>query len=71
MKNIIATFQIITSFLLIMAIILQPKGEGLNQSFGNNEFYKTKRGMEKALFIITIILIFSFLILSITNFLIK
>lgn len=68
----ITIVQIVVSILLITAILLQPKGEGLSQTFGGvSDFYKTRRGMEKILFTTTIILIVVFLVTSLLSFLVK
>lgn len=72
MKNILPASQIIVALLLIMCILLQPKGEGLSQTIGGSgELYKTRRGMEKILFSLTIILIILFFTVSVLSFLIK
>jgi preprotein translocase subunit SecG len=68
MKNIVLIFQIGVSVLLIALILLQAKGTGLGRTWGGSgEFYKSKRGMEKVLFSITIILVFIFLATSILS----
>ena len=52
--------------ILIGLIILQSKGTGLGSTFGGDMgFYGTKRGAEKMLFILTIIIAVLFFILSI------
>ena len=72
MKNTLLIIQIIISILLIIVVLLQPKGEGLSQTFGGaGELYKTRRGMEKLLFKLTIVLIVIFIILSLAGFLVK
>lgn len=66
MKNFFIIFQIIISILLIGAILLQNKGQGLSSTFGGGgEFYRSKRGLEKILFLATILLACLFLITSI------
>jgi protein translocase SecG subunit len=60
MKNtILPITQIIISLLLITFILLQNKGAGLSQVFGGSDSYsyRTKRGLEKILSRLTIILI--------------
>lgn len=58
--------QIIISVLLIGAILLQSRGSGLGSAWGGGgESYHTKRGVEKSLFIGTIILVISFSLVSI------
>lgn len=71
MKPIITAVQISTSLLLIGAIIVQAKGTGLGSAWGGSgEFYRSKRGVEKILFIATIVLAALFLLSSIANILV-
>lgn len=50
-------FLIVISILLTGAILLQQRGSGLSASFGGDgSSYHTKRGLEKILFIATIVL---------------
>jgi preprotein translocase subunit SecG len=57
--------QVIVSILLIVAILLQNRGTGLGSTFGGSGgVYLTKRGLEKKLFIATIILAILFFVLS-------
>ncbi|OGE32133.1 preprotein translocase subunit SecG [Candidatus Daviesbacteria bacterium RIFCSPHIGHO2_01_FULL_44_29] len=65
MKQIIYFAQIIIGILLVTLIILQAKGTGLGSTFGSSMgMYSTRRGAEKVLFILTIILSFLFIISS-------
>ena len=49
--------QIVIATLLTLAILLQSRGVGLSGVFGGGgNIYRTKRGVEKKLFILTIIL---------------
>jgi len=57
MRNILFWFQIVVSILLIVAILLQQKGGGLGSAFGGDSaVYRSRRGIEKTLFIATIAL---------------
>ena len=57
MKAVVSLIQIILGILLIVVIIIQQKGAGLGSAFGADlGFYRTKRGAEKLLFYLTIIL---------------
>ncbi len=68
MKNFLTILQIISAVLLVSAILLQNRGQGLSSSFGGGgEFYRSKRGLEKILFRATIILTGLFLLSSILN----
>ncbi|MBI5153569.1 MAG: preprotein translocase subunit SecG [Parcubacteria group bacterium] len=53
--------QVVVAVLIIAAILLQPRGMGLGSAFGGEgSLYYTRRGMEKVLFIVTIVLIVLF-----------
>jgi protein translocase, SecG subunit len=64
--------QIVVSILLIIAVLMQQRGTGLSATFGGEgNIYRTKRGVEKALFIATIVLSIVFFAIAIANILIK
>lgn len=57
MPKILSILQIIVSILLVTAILLQQRGGGLSAVFGGGgDVYRTKRGLEKIIFIATIVL---------------
>jgi preprotein translocase subunit SecG len=65
MNNIVLLVQILISGSLIGVILLQAKGTGLGRAWGGSgEFYRSKRGVEKILFRITIALAVLFLFSS-------
>ena len=58
--------QIVLSIALILVILFQVKGGGLGGIFGQpGSVYRTKRGVEKRLFQLTIVLVVLFIIASI------
>ena len=58
--------QIVLAVTLIIVLALQVKGGGLGGIFGQADgVYRTKRGVEKTLFQVTIVLSVLFVILSI------
>ena len=60
--------QVIISILLIILILLQQRGGGLSGVFGGSEgVYRTRRGVEKSIFIATIILAVLFLATAFLN----
>ena len=64
--------QIILSSALILAVLLQVKGGGLGGIFGQADtVYRTKRGAEKTLFQLTIVLVILFITVSILALRIK
>ncbi|HPI67063.1 MAG TPA: preprotein translocase subunit SecG [bacterium] len=71
MTTILNYLQLIVSILLIILILLQQRGSGLGAAFGGGgDVYLTKRGAEKTIFILTIILSAIFLALGILRLLI-
>jgi preprotein translocase subunit SecG len=66
METYFSIAQIILSVALILAILLQVRGGGLGGIFGQADtVYRTKRGVEKTLFQLTIGLVVLFIIISI------
>ncbi|HEC34345.1 MAG TPA: preprotein translocase subunit SecG [Chloroflexi bacterium] len=61
--------QIILGIALIGIILLQTRSGGLGSVFGGAEtsIYRTRRGVERTLFILTIILSLLFFIIAIIN----
>jgi preprotein translocase subunit SecG len=63
--------QIIISVVLVVVILLQAKGSGLGGIFGGDGgFYRTRRGLEKTLFNVTIVLAALFLLISLVSVLV-
>lgn len=68
MHTIITIIQIIVSLLLIIGIILQQRGGGLSAVFGGDgSVYRTRRGIEKVIFIATIVLAVLFFLTAFLN----
>lgn len=64
--------QVVVAILLMVAILMQNRGAGLGGVFGGTGgVYLTKRGLEKKLFIATIILAVIFILLSLSVFFVK
>lgn len=62
------SIQIILGILLILVILLQSKGAGIGSTFGGElAMYRTKRGAEKLLFRLTILLSVLFILASIVG----
>lgn len=58
--------QIIIAIVLIAAVLLQVRGGGLGGIFGSQTgTYRTKRGIERTLFQLTIVLSLIFVVISI------
>jgi preprotein translocase subunit SecG len=57
--------QIILAVAVILAVLFQVRGGGLGGIFGQADtVYRTKRGVEKTLFQLTIVLVALFIIIS-------
>lgn len=60
--------QIILSIVLMLAILLQTKGEGFSGTFSTDvSVFRTRRGVEKTLFQFTIVLAIVFILMSILS----
>lgn len=72
MKQFLPYLQISISILLIITVLLQGKGAGLSNVFGGaSAIHQTKRGFDKFLHIVTIILAIIFLSLALLNLILK
>lgn len=68
MNNYLSIIQIIISGILISLILLQAKGVGLGRAWGGGgDFYKSRRGVEKIIFNLTIFVAIIFLASSILS----
>ncbi len=68
MQTYLNVAQLVLSIALILTILLQLRGGGLGGIFGQpSTVYRTKRGVEKTLFQLTIALVVLFIIISIVT----
>ncbi len=67
MKIALQIIQIVISIALIALVVLQAKGGGLGSLFGSQggAITKTRRGLEKTLFQLTVVLAIAFLSVAI------
>ena len=64
--NLLDIIQIAVSIFLIITILLQQRGGGLSGAFGGEgSVYSTRRGIEKSIFIASVILAAFFFVISI------
>jgi preprotein translocase subunit SecG len=69
---IFLSVQIFIAVLLITAILMQARGAGLGEAWGgSSDFFTSRRGMEKIIFLTTVILAILFLLISIINLVLK
>jgi preprotein translocase subunit SecG len=61
--------QIVISVALIVLILIQSKGSGMGSLFGGGDsgVYTTRRGVEKTLFNLTVIVALAFFLVAIIN----
>jgi protein translocase SecG subunit len=65
MENFFLIAQIVFALITAVLIIMQSKGTGIGSTFGGDMgFYGTKRGAEKMLFGLTIVVVALFVISS-------
>jgi preprotein translocase subunit SecG len=67
MKTVLLVLHTLFAIALIALILLQSSKGGLGSSFGGGEFYRTKRGAERVVFLLTFIVAALFLVTSISN----
>ena len=67
----LAIAQLVIGVVLIILVLLQQRGGGIGVLGGaSSQFYGTRRGLEKTIFIFTVVLGILFIALSIISFLI-
>ncbi len=65
MQTYLYVAQIVLSVALTLAVLFQVKGGGLGGIFGQAEsVYRTRRGAEKTLFQLTLVLVVLFVVVS-------
>jgi preprotein translocase subunit SecG len=68
MQTYLNIIQIVLSVALVLAILVQVRGGGLGGIFGQADtVFRTRRGVERTLFRITLVLIVLFIIVSILS----
>lgn len=68
MQTYLNVAQIVLSIALILVVLFQVKGGGLGGIFGQPDtVYRTKRGVERTLFQLTIALVILFIIVAIVT----
>jgi len=72
METYLSVAQIVTAVALIVAILLQVRGGGLGGIFGQADtVYRTRRGVEKTLFQMTVALVVLLVALSLVMLLMQ
>lgn len=70
MKFIFSIVQLVLSILLIIAVLMQQRGSGMGAAFGGGGVvYNTRRGVDKILFQITIVISILFFAAAVANLL--
>ncbi|MFC2013204.1 preprotein translocase subunit SecG [Chloroflexota bacterium] len=71
MQSYLNVAQIVLAIALILTVLFQTKGGGLGGIFGQpGTVYRTRRGVEKTLFQLTIVLVVLFITISIVTLLV-
>jgi len=72
MQTYLSVAQIVLSIALVLAILLQVRGGGLGGIFGQADtVYRTKRGVEKTLLQLTVVLAVLFVTTSLLTLILK
>ena len=68
MVKLLNYITLIISVILVVLVLLQSKGAGLGSAFGGDSgAYQSRRGLEKGIFILTVVLSIIFIALIITS----
>lgn len=68
LEVVLTTAQVVLASLLVASILLQARGTGLGAAFGGGgNIYRTKRGAEKKIFQLTIVLSILFFGVALVN----
>jgi len=67
MKSILLIIQLFVALTLLALILLQTSKGGLQSQMGGGDFYRTKRGAEKIVFMLTIVFASLFFLVTIIN----
>lgn len=68
MQTYLFIAQIVLSVALVLAVLVQVRGGGLGGIFGQADtVYRTRRGVEKTLFQLTIVLVVLFIVVSLIS----
>lgn len=67
-RDFFLVLQLIVSTLLVIFILLQPKGKGLSSSITERSFSFTRRGLDRFIFRATFFLAFLFVVISVIVF---
>lgn len=70
MKTVFLVLHIVIAVSLIGLILLQNSKGGLGSGLGGGEFYRSKRGAERIVFLLTITFTVLFFVTSIINLII-
>lgn len=70
MDQVFTIIQLVLAIFLIVTVLLQQRGSGLGSAFGGGgNVYGTRRGVDKILFQITIVVTILFFVAAILNLL--
>jgi len=67
LNTIFLTLQLVAAIILIFIILIQVRGQSVNIFGGGGDSYRTRRGFEKILFQLTIIISILFVSLGLIN----
>lgn len=71
MKDIISILQVVIACAIVVLVVLQERGSGMGETFGESGsgFSAQRRGIEKGVFVATIVMLALFIAVSLANIL--
>jgi protein translocase SecG subunit len=72
MKSIISIAQVVIACIIVLLVVLQETGSGMGEAFGESGggFGHQRRGMERGIFITTLVALALFIAISLENLLV-
>ncbi|MCL5012317.1 MAG: preprotein translocase subunit SecG [Patescibacteria group bacterium] len=72
MKSIISIAQIVIAVIIVILVVLQENGSGMGETFGEGGggFAHQRRGMERGVFVATMVALALFIATSLANLII-
>ncbi len=73
MKNIISIAQVVIACIIVILVVIQGNGSGMGEAFGGDSsgFGHQRRGVERGVFVLTLVALALFVATSLANLLVR
>ena len=70
MNNILSIAQVVLACAIVLLVLIQERGSGMGEAFGDSGgFSSQRRGVERGIFVTTIVVLALFIAISLANIL--